>query len=1303
MRLGVSCSSFGALVALLWLAFAPSQAAAQPCPTDKYCFYVPPGLPFDGSHSMANTRSFDLVLSSPVRTVTGTYSVSGAAAVAFTVSPGVSTNIALTSAGAAPSYGVASNVGVFLVSDAPDLTVDHREVFGEEQYSETIKRDTIALGTRFRLAGYSLNRELRTNAGVDAVLVYAPTGAALTLSAPPGAALPFWAGSATADFSVTVGMGQTIAVRTVAGVDMDGALLLASQPVSVSAGGRGWSTDSCGDDGMDGLVPVSALGREYAVRLPTGTSLLNNESRVRVIADVDGTEVRVDGVLAATLAAGSYYQFAPTAALAHVQTSQPAMVWMNGSLNGCELDTVLIPPIAFAPALTELSLDFNVIASTQNPAAELALLISSAEVDSIRVDSMVPALISNELVPGRNDLRYVRLSLSSGDHNVRATSDFQALLASRTMPSGLLAYYNPYRIPGCGDSGIDPGEACDDANGSDGDGCSSTCQIEPGFVCSGLPSVCVTACGNNAINVGESCDDGNTTAGDGCNANCRRELTIALPVANSVTMDSTPVLSGTADPGASVMITVDGTSAMVIADGMGAWSYTPTLALADGVRMAMVGATDTGSGVSSATRSFTVDSATMVTIGEPSGLIGVAMPTVRGTGEVGAQVQVSIDGASVGMATVAVDGSWSLPLGTPLAAGMHTVGAIGTDTVGNSAPAADVTFTLDLNTSVAITRPAADAVLGDAMPTITGTAEPGIGVTITIDGSPAGQLSVDGTGSWSLPTGAPLADGVHTIVAVGTDEVGNTARSSIDFTVRTQASSLLLIHNLPDGAFTRDPLPPFNGVSDPAAHVLVSLDGVLLEGVISSQRGAWELRLISALKPGPHVLEATTTDKLGRTLNERHSFTYDPDTTPLSLTGPAPGSVLADSTPTVTGTTSPGTRVRISIDGGPPSGVTAGGDGSFSFDVPAPLADGRHRVRLDAGDGATHPAAVEGGFYVDTRTRVDIRLPPDGGRVGSARPFISGVAEPLAIVTVAIDGADVGQLDVAIDGSWSLQLSQPLAPGEHRVRARAVDRVGNRAEDEQGFRYDAAQNDDQDGDGRPDGAECTSSPCADTDGDGTPDREDPDDDGDGLPTAQECNTAPCRDSDGDGSPDYRDPDDDNDGRPTFDERGPDGKPRDTDGDGVPDHLDPDDDGDGLTTRVECMALPCPDTDGDATPDWLDYDDDNDGVPSARERADSERLNNPDFDGDGIVNWHDPDANGNGANDGSDGLGDGDGDGTPDYADRDTKRPEAPPTLSAVDYSVAGGGGCALGSPGALGGFLWLLVGLVWRRRRIPSW
>src|SRR5215207_5030449 len=48
---------------------------------------------------------------------------------------------------------------------------------------------------------------------------------------------------------------------------------------------------------------------------------------------------------------------------------------------------------------------------------------------------------------------------------------------------------------GCGNAKSDPGEACDDGNVKNGDGCSSKCTVEE--------------CGNAIVDFGELCDDGN--------------------------------------------------------------------------------------------------------------------------------------------------------------------------------------------------------------------------------------------------------------------------------------------------------------------------------------------------------------------------------------------------------------------------------------------------------------------------------------------------------------------------------------------------------------------------------------------------------------------------------------------------------------------------------------------------------------------------------------------------------------------------------------------------------------------------
>ncbi len=44
--------------------------------------------------------------------------------------------------------------------------------------------------------------------------------------------------------------------------------------------------------------------------------------------------------------------------------------------------------------------------------------------------------------------------------------------------------------PTCGDGVIEGAEACDDGGTAPGDGCDASCQVEPGWICVGEPSVC---------------------------------------------------------------------------------------------------------------------------------------------------------------------------------------------------------------------------------------------------------------------------------------------------------------------------------------------------------------------------------------------------------------------------------------------------------------------------------------------------------------------------------------------------------------------------------------------------------------------------------------------------------------------------------------------------------------------------------------------------------------------------------------------------------------------------------------------
>lgn len=78
----------------------------------------------------------------------------------------------------------------------------------------------------------------------------------------------------------------------------------------------------------------------------------------------------------------------------------------------------------------------------------------------------------------------------------------------------------------CGDGVLDGSDVCDDGNITSGDGCSEICDVEPGYACSGIPSVClnyaprtgvyVAVCGNGIVEGNlegiEECDDGKQCA-----------------------------------------------------------------------------------------------------------------------------------------------------------------------------------------------------------------------------------------------------------------------------------------------------------------------------------------------------------------------------------------------------------------------------------------------------------------------------------------------------------------------------------------------------------------------------------------------------------------------------------------------------------------------------------------------------------------------------------------------------------------------------------------------------------------------
>ena len=68
----------------------------------------------------------------------------------------------------------------------------------------------------------------------------------------------------------------------------------------------------------------------------------------------------------------------------------------------------------------------------------------------------------------------------------------------------------------CGNGFVEPGEECDTGDNAD-PGCSESCEVNPGWSCSGQPSECIRTCGNGMLDPGEVCEG--TDIGDAVCAN----------------------------------------------------------------------------------------------------------------------------------------------------------------------------------------------------------------------------------------------------------------------------------------------------------------------------------------------------------------------------------------------------------------------------------------------------------------------------------------------------------------------------------------------------------------------------------------------------------------------------------------------------------------------------------------------------------------------------------------------------------------------------------------------------------------
>ncbi|MCT1334976.1 Ig-like domain-containing protein [Pseudomonas aeruginosa] len=479
------------------------------------------------------------------------------------------------------------------------------------------------------------------------------------------------------------------------------------------------------------------------------------------------------------------------------------------------------------------------------------------------------------------------------------------------------------------------------------------------------------------------------------------------PATPTVNLSNGSSLSGTAEPGSTVILT-DGNGnpiAEVTADGSGNWTYTPSTPIANGTVVNVVA--EDAAGNSSPPATVTVDSSA-----PPAPVINPSNGVViSGTAEAGATVTLTDAGGNpIGQVTADGSGNWSFTPATPLANGTVIV-ATATDPTGNTGPQAATTVD-----AVAPPAPVIDPSNGT---TISGTAEAGAKVILTDgNGNPIGETTADGSGNWTFTPATPLANGT-VVNAVAQDPAGNTGPQG-STTVDAVAPNTPVV-NPSNGNL-------LNGTAEPGSTVtLTDGNGNPIGQTTADGSGNWSFTPGSQL-PNGTVVNVTASDAAGNT-SLPATTTVDSSLPSIPQVDPSNGSVIS-------GTADAGNTIIITDGNGNPIGqVTADGSGNWSFTPGIPLPDGTvvNVVARSPSNVDSAPAVIT----VDGVAPAAPVIDPSNGTE------ISGTAEAGATVILTDGGGNpIGQATADGSGNWSFTPGTPLANGTV-INAVAQDPAGN--------------------------------------------------------------------------------------------------------------------------------------------------------------------------------------------------------------------------------------------------------------------
>ncbi|MFZ5441865.1 MAG: Ig-like domain-containing protein, partial [Myxococcota bacterium] len=520
---------------------------------------------------------------------------------------------------------------------------------------------------------------------------------------------------------------------------------------------------------------------------------------------------------------------------------------------------------------------------------------------------------------------------------------------------------------------------------------------------------------------------------------------VTRPANGSVTDDTTPELGGTAEPLTTVAVFVDGLQLGTAAvDVDGRWSLTPSSPLALGMHTVTATSTDRAGNTSSTSTaaSFTIvapGSTPFVLAPAPGSSTSDATPLISGTATPGATVEALVDGVVVCTAVATNSGAWSCAPTTPLTEGRHDVTA---REQGATTTSPAVPFVVDTiaPATPTISSPQPNAHTG-ALPTLSGTAEPGARVEVKVDGAPVCVTLADATGAWSCVPPTPLSMGAHTVSATATDVAGNTSMPAgpVPFTVDETPPDAPAITAPAAGSSTTDTTPTFSGTAEPGSIVTVRVDGMVACVTTATSSGTFSCDATAELPRGTHEVTATATDAGGNTstASTAVSFSVIPVTPPApAITGPAEGTLVSMSSVVISGTAQPGTTVTVREGSTVVCTATVSASGAWSCTA-ASLTDGPHQFTATASDdGVESQPSPPRTIAVDTTPPVvDVTGAPVVP-TNETTTTVQWQTEPGTTYQCSIDGG-------AFTDCTSPTTLNGLAPGEHSITVRATDEAGN--------------------------------------------------------------------------------------------------------------------------------------------------------------------------------------------------------------------------------------------------------------------